>query len=49
MTHAHIRSLLIEVDVIDGVWIATAPWLTNAVTGPSFEAVYWAAIGMLPR
>ena len=43
------RSLRIDVDLIDGVWVACAPWMAASVEGDSFEDVYWKAVAMMPK
>lgn len=44
-------AMLVDVDLIDGVWIATAPWMPSGTscTGASFEAVFDDVIRLKPR
>lgn len=37
-------SLTMDVELVDGTWIISAPWLDEPVTGPTFEAAYERAL-----
>jgi len=41
-----VLSLQLEIDLIDGTYIVSAPWLGEPLEGPNFEELYFQALAM---
>lgn len=37
-------SLLMTIEIVDGIWMVDAPWLKEPVTGATWHDAYWEAV-----
>ncbi len=48
-TDKAVLSLVMDIELVDGTWVLSAPWLDEPLMGPTWEELYWIALEKRPR